>query len=178
MDRLEKVEKIRKKTGVSFEDAKTALDAADGDVLDALVWLEKNGKIEEPEVSVFTTDENADSSSHAFEEAAKAYDESTRPTYRDHLKKFFDFCAKMIKKGCENFFVIEKKGEELLAMPVILLIILLLGAFWVTVPVIVAGLFCGFKFSFRGEIAKAVDINSACEKASETAESIIEEFTK
>ena len=42
MDRLEKVEKIRKKTGVSFEDAKTALDAADGDVLDALVWLEKN----------------------------------------------------------------------------------------------------------------------------------------
>ena len=57
MDQLEKVEKIREKTGVTYEEAKAALDAAGGDVLDALVYLESQGKIKEPEVSVYTTKE-------------------------------------------------------------------------------------------------------------------------
>ena len=39
MDQLEKVEKIREKTGVTYEEANAALDAAGGDVLDALVYL-------------------------------------------------------------------------------------------------------------------------------------------
>lgn len=47
MDQLEKVEKIREKTGVTYEEAKAALDAAGGDVLDALVYLESQGKIKE-----------------------------------------------------------------------------------------------------------------------------------
>ena len=36
MERLEKVEKIREKTGVSYEEAKNALEACEYDVLDAL----------------------------------------------------------------------------------------------------------------------------------------------
>ena len=41
MDQLEKVEKIREKTGVSYEDAKSALEACNYDLLDAIVYLEK-----------------------------------------------------------------------------------------------------------------------------------------
>ena len=36
MDKLEKVEKLRAKTGVSYEDAKNALEACDYDLLDAV----------------------------------------------------------------------------------------------------------------------------------------------
>ena len=50
MDQLEKVEKIREKTGVSYEDAKSALEACNYDLLDAIVYLEKLGKIKAPEV--------------------------------------------------------------------------------------------------------------------------------
>ena len=37
MDDLEKVETIRTKCNVSYTDAKAALDAADGNVLDAII---------------------------------------------------------------------------------------------------------------------------------------------
>ena len=55
MDQLEKVEKIREKTGVSYEDAKSALEACNYDLLDAIVYLEKLGKIKAPEVGTYTT---------------------------------------------------------------------------------------------------------------------------
>ena len=38
MDQLEKVEKIREKTGVSYEDAKDALEACNYDLLGAIVY--------------------------------------------------------------------------------------------------------------------------------------------
>ena len=44
MDDLEKVETIRTKCSVSYTDAKAALDAANGNVLDAIIWLESQGK--------------------------------------------------------------------------------------------------------------------------------------
>ena len=56
MELLEKVEKIREKTGVSYEEAKAALEACDEDVLDALVYLENQGKIKKPDVSVYTAE--------------------------------------------------------------------------------------------------------------------------
>ena len=49
MELLEKVEKIREKTGVSYEEAKAALEACGEDVLDALVYLENQGKIKKPD---------------------------------------------------------------------------------------------------------------------------------
>ena len=43
MDHLEMVEKLAQKAGVSYEDAKMALEACNWDMLDALVYLEKLG---------------------------------------------------------------------------------------------------------------------------------------
>lgn len=39
------IEKLRKQAGVSYEDAKEALEMTEWDVLDAYVWLEARGKI-------------------------------------------------------------------------------------------------------------------------------------
>ena len=178
MDQLEKVEKIREKTGVTYEEAKAALDAAGGDVLDALVYLESKGKIKEPEISVYTTKEEPAGASEAFQQAARSYEASTRESFGDHVKEFIKWCGKLVKKGCENFFIISKNGEELATLPVLVMILFLLFAFWVTLPVLIAGLFLGFKYSFRGTITQAVDVNTACEKAAEAAETIKQEFKK
>ena len=42
---FEKVEKLVQKANVSYEDAKNALEAANGDMLDAIIALEKAGKV-------------------------------------------------------------------------------------------------------------------------------------
>ena len=177
MDQLEKAEKIREKTGVTYEEAKAALDAAGGDILDALVYLENQGKVKEPEVSVYTTKEEDTGSSEAFQEASRSYESAGKKTFGDHVKNFIRWCGKLVKKGCENFFIISKGGEELATLPVLVLLLLML-AFWAVVPLMIVGLFFGFSYSFRGAITESVDVNTACEKAAEAAENIKKEFSK
>ena len=58
MDHYEMVESLRAKANVTYEEAKAALEASDWDMLDALVLLESEGKVNgAPE---FTTKEKTD----------------------------------------------------------------------------------------------------------------------
>ena len=175
MNQLERVEKIREKTGVTYEEAKEALEAAGGDVLDAIVYLENQGKIKRPEKQVYTSKPEQDTSMELIE-AAKTYETEDHESFGDIVKKFLKWCGRMIKKGCENFFIVAKHNEEIMSVPVIVLALLLLFAFWIVLPLLVVGLFCGFRYSFRGNITKSVDVNKACDKAAEACESMKKEF--
>lgn len=175
MDQLEKIEKIREKTGVTYQEAKEALEAAEGDVLDALVYLENQGKIKKPELQYYTT--QGGKSSREFAEAAQAaYEAGEDESFGNVVKRFLKWCGKVIKKGSENFFVIAKEDEVLLNMPVIVLALLLLFAFWIVLPLLIVGMFCGFRYSFRGGITRTVDVNKACDKAARACESVKREF--
>ena len=123
MELLEKVEKIREKTGVSYEEAKAALEACGEDILDALVYLENQGKIKKPDVSVYTTEAEP---SEEVKEAARQYEKASGETFGDQVKKFMHWIGSLIKKGCENFFIVSKKNEEIITMPVIVIVLLLL----------------------------------------------------
>ena len=68
-------------------------------------------------------------------------------------------------------------AKEIINIPVIVLVIFILVAFWVTVPLLIIGMFCGFKYSFRGDMAGTININSACDKAAQTCVNIKKEFT-
>ena len=84
MDQLEKVEKIREKTGVSYEDAKGALEACNNDLLDAIVYLEKLGKIKAPEVGNYTTIPRE--TSNELAQAQAAYEQSCKKkTFGEHM---------------------------------------------------------------------------------------------
>lgn len=177
MELLEKVEKIREKTGVSYEEAKQALEACGGDVLDALVYLENQGKIKKPDVSVYTTGQEQESSAE-FQEAAASYEASTKETFGDQMKRFLRWCGKMIDKGCHNFFIVSKNGEDIVTIPVIVLLLLCLVTFSLILVLLVIGLFCGFRYRFVGGITRSVDVNMACDKVAEAANTIKEEFKK
>ncbi len=175
MELLEKVEKIREKTGVSYEAAKEALEACGEDILDALVYLESQGKIREPEVRVYTTREEA---SEELRQANQNYEKSANESFQSQSHRFFKWVKKMLIKGMENMFIVSKNGEDKVTIPVLGLVALLLFVFWVTVPLMIIGLFCGYSYSFKGEIEKSVNINEACNKASEVAENLKKEFKK
>ena len=44
MDNFEKVEKLKERANVTYEEAKQALEACDWDILEAMIYLEKLGK--------------------------------------------------------------------------------------------------------------------------------------
>ena len=55
MDELEKVERLRERANVTYEEAKKALEECNGDMLDAMVYLEKHGKVKQPGQSSYST---------------------------------------------------------------------------------------------------------------------------
>ena len=56
---LELVEQLRQHANVSFADAKAALEHTDGDLLEALIWLEQQGKIDLAGVGSYHTGPDA-----------------------------------------------------------------------------------------------------------------------
>ena len=55
MDNLEKVEKLRERANVTYEEAKAALEENNWDLLDAMVALEKAGKTDSPRQEQYST---------------------------------------------------------------------------------------------------------------------------
>ena len=55
MEQLEKVEKLRQRANVSYEEAKMALEQSNWDLLDAMVYLEQLGKVKAPNNSSYST---------------------------------------------------------------------------------------------------------------------------
>ncbi|MBM7870967.1 hypothetical protein JOC70_002461 [Clostridium pascui] len=43
--KIEQIDELRKRINVSYEDAKEALENCDGDMLEAIIYLEKNNKV-------------------------------------------------------------------------------------------------------------------------------------
>ena len=175
MDNMEKVELLRSKTGVSYERALSALKANDYDVLEALVYLEKLGEINGDNIAKYTT--TGSGSSKEFENAQRSYEKSCKgATFGDTMKKFCDWLTKVIKKGCDTTFEVTKGEKKVIALPVIVLVICTVFAFWVVIPLLVAGLFFDCKYRFLGFEKTSVDINDICAKASTTATNIKNDF--
>ena len=63
-------------------------------------------------------------------------------------------------------------------MPITLLVVFLIFAFWVIVPLLVIGLFFNMRYQFAGPDIRSVDIdiNKAMDSAAEAAENIKNEF--
>lgn len=170
MENLEKVEKIREKAGVSYEEAKSALEACDYDMLDALCYLEKLGKISPNSTASFSTQTKC---SDEFIEAQKKYENDCKGnTIGDVINKFFDWCGRIIKKSCETTFEVSRNGNRLVAVPVIVLIVLVLFAFWITLPLLIVGMFMDCKYRFLGFESTKIDINEMCDKASDACGNI------
>ena len=92
MDDLEKVETIRTKCNVSYTDAKAALDAADGNVLDAIIWLESQGKTQTTSAHAATESAPVDEPSAEMVAAQAAYDKKGEDVQVLDLTELSDVC--------------------------------------------------------------------------------------
>ncbi len=170
MDHFERVEKLKERANVSYEEAKQALEACGWDMLDAMIYLEKLGKAR---VSASFSSEPGKEDEQKFEKQ-----EQPKETFGELLCRFGRWCAKWIDRGNRNSFVIEKGKKEVLRVPVTLLIVLVIFTFWIIVPLMVAGMFFDMRYHFCGPDVKSVDINHAMDAAADAAESLKNDFTE
>lgn len=140
MINLENIDVLKDRANVSYQEAKEALELCDGNLVDALIYLEKSEKIR-PERKA---------AHERFAESSKSFGEETK---------------KVFSKMNAHRFMIQKNGETFLNIPSILALILILVTFPVSVVLMVLGVVFGFKFRIRNKKGKAYEM---MEKIKET----------
>jgi hypothetical protein len=176
METLEKIEALRKKANVSFEEAMEAMEACDYDILDAMVYLEKQGKLNSGSTANYTTSSGSDTSQE-FEQAQRSYENSCqRTSFGELINKFGKWCGSIVKKSLEIDFCVTKNDNNLMKVPVLVLVLALVIAFWFFAILLVVGLFCGCKYYFQGLDTATINLNEICEQASETCVNIKKDF--
>ena len=175
MTELEKVERLREKTNATFAEAKEALDKSGGDILDALIYLESMGKATVPAGGGFFSGSGAvveaQPSSTSDGNAEKKTGNSGEE-FADLMKRFGAFCLKLFNKGLSNHLEARKGEQHLFSCPVLIVVLLTLFFFWVTVPLFVISLFCGFTYRFSGAELGKDAVNAVMDGASNVVEDV------
>lgn len=160
MDHFETVEKLRQKANVSYEDAKNALEHSDWDLLDALVYLEKEGKIVNEGTASYTT---------------KKETETNKPQSNSYtggiFQRLFDFITQGINRINQLELMVYRKSKLLFSLPLLAFILLMIFTFRITLPIMVVALFFGITYKFKG--SKGVEgVNRVMDKAADMMENI------
>lgn len=171
---LEQVEKLRQYANISYEEAKAVLEETNGDILDAIVKLEKENRINAPEGGYYNSkDRNQEShGSDKGEYKEKVAYSGDGASFGELLGKFFRWCGDLINRGNKNSFVVTKGQEKVMAIPVTILVVLLVFTFWITIPLIIVGLFFGYKYKFVGPDLGRENVNRAMDSVAEAAENL------
>lgn len=151
---LEQVERLREKADISYEEAKAVLEEAGGSLLDALILLEKRGKInagggQSAHYSTRTGSEQAE----AQDRQADGGEENERflgialVTDGARAKHFFQ---DLLRRGLENNLEVWRRGELMVSIPLLISILLLIVAFWIVLPLLALGLLTGCRYRFAG----------------------------
>ncbi|MFV3013365.1 ubiquitin [Clostridium botulinum] len=174
MDKLKLVDKLKERTNVSYEEAKTALENNDWDILDALLYLEGNGKVKRPSVNIFYTNEArySDKSEKSDKNEENKYEKS------NNFQGIFEAICKYIDT-CNNIFLeIKKKDRMFLKIPLTVIVIFSFFAFWMIIPLMVALLFFDIELYIYSKRVDTDKANKILQSISNHVKIIKEKFKK
>ena len=171
--KLERTELVREKCGVSYAEAKAALELCGYDVLDAVVLLENQGKTASATASYSTAQASEAGSSETMARAQADYEESARKSRAEEwAARFFAGVRSLCDRILPVTLVVSRKGKEVASLPLIFVIAIALLAWWTLLPFVIISFFVGFTYRFEGLGKVTVDVNDLSAKASEGAERI------
>lgn len=167
MDRFEMTEKLREKTGVSYEEAKAALETTEWDLLEALVLLEKKKPATEKEAAEAAKKEPSEKAERGVPEQESRRRTYRRAEYRGQgarrdrpkadtaamrraVQRVIDFLALLIEKGGRNRLEARTGDRTLVSIPLTVLAAAVIFLFWLTVPMMLLGLVLGVRYRLVG----------------------------
>ncbi len=187
---LEHVEKLCERANISYDEARKVLEKTDDDLLEAVILLEREGRIEAPRGNGYYNSKEARSgdnrSGNGESNGADGNSSSANvsvpvtaqhqggakeeATFGDSMNSFFRWVGKILHIGNTNSFEVRKNDKRVMVFPVTVFVLLLLFAFWITIPLMIVGLFFGFRYVFSGPEVKITSVNKAMNTAAEAAE--------
>ena len=167
---LEQVEKLRDRTGVSWEEAKKALEEANGDLLEAVINLEKQNRIKTPLTGGYyhsQTDGQQTGSGNANDFHAKT---TSGPSFRESFDRFLGWAGRILHKGNTNSFKVTKHGEKIMSIPLTAAVLLVIFAFYFVIPLLIIGVFFSYRYGFEGPEINNPSVNRAMDTVANAAE--------
>lgn len=147
---LEKVDAVIERTGVSYKDAKEALDANNGDVVEAIIYLEEN----EDTLDNFTKN------------------------VENKGEKLLDKLKEIVKEGNVNKITIKKDGEVLANIPInVGALGFLATPLWSTVG-ITAAILTRHTIEITKKDGEVIDLKQASEETFDRAKSSFKKDNK
>lgn len=182
-------------TGVSYEEAKKALEEHGNDMLNAVIALEREGKVQkrmdemkdekkeaetvtEEKVEAETESEKIEEETEKMEGDVINQDGKRAGTTAEKAARFSDSVKRLFKTLLDQQFQVERKGEEIIAVPVLVFILVLIFGFNIMIPLLIVGLFLGCHYHFLGAQKMTFDVNEMSRKASKYADDLKAEFKK
>lgn len=172
MDDLEKVETIRTECNVSYTDAKAALDAADGNVLDAIIWLESQGKTQTTSAHAVTESAPVDEPSAEMVAAQAAYEKSSEKTdFSKKMDSVWEYLKKLFRLSLDTKFIATRRDAIILNIPILIPIVALF-AWGTTIWLMLIGLFFGMRYRIDSDGDVPGSINNLMDSAANAADDI------
>ena len=170
---LEQVEQLRARANLTYEEARDLLEQCGGSLLDALILLERQGRTVQPEGGGFYTTRPGYEGTQATELVpARSAQDGPRPHWTARLwaliKELLLAALALLRHSMSNHMEIWRRGEQLTSLPVLILIILVIAAFWIVIPVLLVGLFFGFQYRLAGPDLNRETIQAAMRRAADT----------
>ena len=178
MKRLKLVDKLKNKANISYEEAKDALEKSNWDMLEAMLYLEAQGKVQKPSLSIFYTNESKESYNENGEEVNLKKDTNENNfENKNGFEGVFEAICKAIDT-CNNIFIeIIRNSRVILKIPFTVLIVLLFFAFWIVIPLMIIGLFFNMEFLVSSKKIDVDKINKVFKETSKVVKDVKGKFT-
>lgn len=162
---LELVEQLRQHANVSFADAKAALEHTDGDLLEALIWLEQQGKIDLAGVGSYHTGPDAPNPRQA-----PPRQDAPPPQPEGWLSRAWRVLTEN-RLECT-------RGDKRFEIPLAVLIALVLFAVYVVVIALILGFCFGWRFRFAGPELGRKSVNDVMDQIDDAAGEVRERLRR
>lgn len=178
MEKLKLVDKLKNKANISYEEAKDALEKSNWDMLEAMLYLEAQGKVQKPSLSIFYTNESKESYNENGEEVNLKKDTNENNfENKNSFEGVFEAICKAIDT-CNNIFIeIIRNSRVILKIPFTVLIVLLFFAFWIVIPLMIIGLFFNMEFLVSSKKIDVDKINKVFKETSKVVKDVKGKFT-
>lgn len=172
---IEMIDELRKRVYVSFEDARDALEKNNGDLLESIIFLEKNK-------SVRDNNKGFKDLNDFKNEFKKGFDDYKRSEHKHNtgetLTGITRWIKKVVKVGNRNHIVIKKEDKIIMNIPLTFLAVATVFAFYIVIPLLLVALFTGHKITFQGKDVEKTCVNDYSSKVENTVNDIKVELRK
>ena len=188
MERDIMIKRLMEKADITTEEAVEVLERCNWDLLDAIIYLERRGKLRgsKSETIIDVVPVENYKNTYKQDEAnnqeydAKAHGEEKKEEscggIGELIGRMFKFIGKLIKKGNNNFFDAKKENEKPIRIPLTISILFLIFLSIPSIVLLIVGLFFGYKYSISGPDIKCDGVNDIFEEVSKSADNLKRDF--